>query len=185
MSKELLNKVKDLHDQFDIGIVSAMRGADSPTVKELGVEDVDSWNAKNTNILQNSIQKYGFNAIPLLGSYSEEGGSRVREKSFLIWSEDNKNVKRFVVEAGSRFDQDSVIFAPKGEPAVLIYTNETSGKKGQTETLGNLKLDSNSEWASELEQEPGSKFVYEAVEKSEELTEAVEIYARAIKSMRL
>lgn len=178
MAKELLKKAQQIHQQYDTGIVTAMRGADSPTVERLGIEDVDSWNEKNTDELEKNIVSKGFKYLKLLGSYPEEGGSTVREKSFLIWSESGKDVRMFVVEMGELYDQDSVIYTPKGQKATLIYTNETSGKKGQTEVLGNFTPDSNSEWASEIEAEPGSKFVYESVK-------VVDIYAKAIKLMRL
>lgn len=181
MAKELLEKVKEIHQEFDSGIVSAMRGADSPTVERLGIEPnkVAQWNKLNTDALEKEIVKLGFKYLKLLGSYPEEGGDTVREQSFLVWAESQgKDVKSFVVSQGKRFDQDSVIFTPKGGKAVLIYTNETSGKLGQTEVLGNLKLDSNSEWASEIENEPGSKFVYESVSPTS-------VYAEAISKMRL
>ena len=190
MAKELLQKVKQIHQRFPTGIVSAMRGKDSETVKRLGIEPdaVDDWNRKNTAELERQITAAGFQFIRLLGSYAEGGDQVQREVSFLVYSEKGKDPHDFVVSMGEKYDQDAVIVTPKAGEASFVYTNDTAGEgnpKGKVEPLGGLKIDSDSEWASTIEDEPESKFVYEKGGNDQRISEAVSIYASAIKSMRL
>lgn len=188
MAKELLKKVQQLHQTVPTGIVSAMRGIDSPTAKRLdiSVERFDNWNKDNTLELERMIKAAGFSYIKLLGSYPEAGGSKVREKSFLVYSESGKDPRDFVISAGQKFDQDSVIATKKASEAELIFTNDTADEpKGTVITLGGLELDSGSEWASELEDEPGSKFAYVEGATAQVVNESVAIYSSLIKSMKL
>ena len=190
MAKELLQKVKQIHQRFPTGIVSAMRGEDSETVKRLGIEPdaVDEWNRKNTAELERQITAAGFQFIRLLGSYAEGGDQVQREVSFLVYSEKGKDPHDFVVSMGEKYDQDAVIVTPKAGEASFVYTNDTAGEgnpKGKVEPLGGLKIDSDSEWASTIEDEPESKFVYEKGGNDQRISETVSIYANAIKLLRL
>ena len=116
------------------------------------------------------------------------GGDVQREVSFLVYSEQGKDPHDFVVSMGEKYDQDAVIVSPKAGEASFVYTNDSAGEnnpKGKVEPLGGLKIDSDSEWASTIEDEPESKFVYEKGGRDHLISESVSIYASAIKSMRL
>lgn len=67
------------------------------------------------------------NCIRIIGSYKEGGGKAVKELSFLVWCEPEKQLNLFnnLIKWGQMFEQDSITFAKHGE---RFYEYATSPK---------------------------------------------------------
>lgn len=192
---KLLDKVVELHKTTDTGIVSAMRNEKSKTVENLGIADVEAWNQRNHDTLGGIIMARGFDYIELSSAYDEitkDGDKGLnKENSYLIWSDSGADVRKFVVEMGKKFDEDSVVFTPAGEAANLIFTNDYDPENpiGTEFPIGKVKVNVQSPYASQLILEPESSFVYtedaDQEEPEPQKDQVVESYAKAIKNLKL
>ncbi len=82
---------------------------------------------KEINWLISEFQKKGFVAIKTIGYY--QGGSE--QSLFVADPKNNGNLKETLIEYGKMFNQDTILFRPKGGKSRLIVTR---GKKFGNET---------------------------------------------------
>ena len=69
---------------------------------------------KRNAALSADIKKLKYNVTKIIGKYPE-GGSQVKEVSFFLVDQDDKgNLKKHVIDLGKKYNQDSVLFIPKG-----------------------------------------------------------------------
>lgn len=118
-----------------IGILSAERRDNKPEV-----------NRAHTAQLENLIRSNGFGFIHLKGYWIENQGKpnevKVVENSFLIISNKNDNgkLKGFMKSAGSKFNQEAVIYKEAGKNAIIIGTTANGYPGlGKEENIGDLK----------------------------------------------
>jgi len=96
----------------NFGVVSAFRGG-------LGKKE----NMERHAELKDAVRDMGYGFIEMRGGYKEEDGGFVNELSLFI-----PNVsKRDIMDLGTKYDQDSVIFKDKSQFS-LIGTNRATGR---------------------------------------------------------
>jgi len=94
------------------------------------IENTKKDNQKRNLALASDLKKVGYGITKVIGSYPE-GGSNVKEVSyFVVDLQDNGKLKNDLKKLGKKYDQDSVLYVPKGaidnsskEKAHLIGTN--------------------------------------------------------------
>ena len=119
LNESSLSRLYSKMEKHDTGTITAFR--DGYTKKEN--------NQRNKSLLA-KIQAAGYGATIVKGSYIENFGTpeaeEVSESVFFVEDmNDNGNLKKKLMSFGESFDQDSVLFIPKGGlNAILIGTND-------------------------------------------------------------
>jgi hypothetical protein len=134
-------------------------------------------NQRANQLLVARIQKAGFGATAVLGSYIEQFGSdkanEVSEHSFFVHNrnvegDDGGELETFLIDQGSNFDQDSILSIPFGESARLIGTSvrpESYPAFGQEEIVGKFNGGVIAQFMSRVNNRP---FVFRESEEVDE-----------------
>lgn len=163
IEKSINSIISDAQDK-NIGIISAFRSAYEK--KE---------NIRRTKELQKELNHSNLRYIRLTGHYIEGFGSKAQKKpqkeiSFLIFADNNKDdkqLKKYLVEFGTKYNQDSVIYKPyDSDSATLIGTSDidengnkiTFPGKGKEVELGKFTPDKIGDFYSKMK---GKNFVFE------------------------
>ena len=116
INESSLSKIQKYRATFDTGAISTMRPYKTRAIAR-----------KEMNDLISTLKGMGFVCIKTMGYY--QGGS---EQSLFVADVENKgNLKDILKEFGKKYDQDSILFRPKGGKSRLIITR---GKKFGNET---------------------------------------------------
>ena len=116
LNESSLSKIHKYSQTCDTGAISTMRPKKTRAVAR-----------KEINWLISELQKKGFVAIKTVGYY--QGGSE--QSLFVADPKNNGNLKETLIEYGKLFNQDTILFRPKGGKSRLIVTR---GKKFGNET---------------------------------------------------
>lgn len=125
-------------------------------------------NIRNKSLLSDLI-KLGYGTTRLLGQYPE-GGKSVKEVSyFIVDLEDKGTLEKDLKKLGEKYDQDSVLFIPKGAinndaSAYLIGTNKCCNSwpgYGKKDSFNKGKLGYNSPIYTSVVN--GRPFIFESV----------------------
>ena len=116
LNESSLSKIHKYRQTCDTGAISTMRPKKTRAVAR-----------KEINWLISELQKKGFVAIKTVGYY--QGGSE--QSLFVADPKNNGNLKETLIEYGKLFNQDTILFRPKGGKSRLIVTR---GKKFGNET---------------------------------------------------
>lgn len=116
LNESSLSKIHKYRQTCDTGAISTMRPKKTRAVAR-----------KEINWLISELQKKGFVAIKTIGYY--QGGSE--QSLFVADPKNNGNLKETLIEYGKLFNQDTILFRPKGGKSRLIITR---GKKFGNET---------------------------------------------------
>ena len=116
LNESSLSKIHKYRQTCDTGAISTMRPKKTRAVAR-----------KEINLLISELQKKGFVAIKTVGYY--QGGSE--QSLFVADPKFNGNLKETLIEYGKLFNQDTILFRPKGGKSRLIVTR---GKKFGNET---------------------------------------------------
>jgi len=123
-----LSRVVNHMEQHDCGTITAFRskeGCGEEGTKKYSKSD----NKKRNRQLIAILQSLGYNTTAVDGSYVENFGTpnaiEVKEDVyFIVDVNDGGNLRKDLMRIGEQFDQDSIMFIPKGgESAELIGTN--------------------------------------------------------------
>ena len=144
--KNSLARVLRHFQKSEVAIMTAFRARD----EEGNILDLPS-NRKRNNQLIADIKSAGYAYFPVKGVYPEvnpqtKEKEMVHEESIFIIDAKNQNavggLKEFVIGQGRKWNQDSVIFKPAGEDAMLIGTNDDAGwiKNGEVVVIGQEKF---------------------------------------------
>lgn len=137
INESSVSRVWDLNQKHDCGFITAWR-------KSIKRDDKEVLNKK----LKTLLQAKGYGTTKVRGSFIENFGTEsevpVTEDSFFVV--DLKNLgtlKKDLMQLGQLFDQDSIIFLPKGgKGAQLIGTTEreeASPAKDEEYDIGSMK----------------------------------------------
>ncbi len=114
------------NESHDCGAMTAFRKAyDCGEGKELTRKD----NQKRNAALAADLKREGYGITKIMGTYPE-GGKTVNEVSyFIVDLNDTGNLEKDLKRLGEKYDQDSVLFIPKGAiqnktKSYLIGTNK-------------------------------------------------------------
>lgn len=129
LTESSLSRVWQHNRDHDCGGITAYRKARSCGT---GERYTHSENEDRNRLLQSRLQSAGYGVTSVLGR-SQESGVTVTERSFFVVDlNDTGNLRSDLERWGEEFDQDSVLFAPKGSVngaahAILIGTNNCPG----------------------------------------------------------
>ena len=159
-------KHNELHD---CGALTAFRTA---TDCGKGNKYSKSDNKARNKLLLAKLMSKGYSVTKLSGQYPEGGITKKESSFFVVDIKDSGNLEKELVKLGKEFEQDSVLFIPKGSiqnktHAYLIGTNRCPnnwlgyGKKNAFH--GGAKLGYNSPiYTSKVN---GRPFIFESVEE--------------------
>lgn len=116
LNESSLSKIHKYRQMCDTGAMATMRPEKTRAVAR-----------KEINWLISEFQKKGFVAIKTMGYY--QGGSE--QSLFVADPKHNGNLKETLIEYGKLFNQDTILFRPKGGKSRLIVTR---GEKFGNET---------------------------------------------------
>ena len=126
LEESSLTRIWTQNEQFDCGALTAFRKAENcGEGKEFTKKENE---ARNKSLLA-KLKSKNYSVISLLGTYPE-GGKTTKEKSFFVVDIDNTgNLEKDLKKLGEEFEQDSILFVPKGsikgeDKAYLIGTNK-------------------------------------------------------------
>jgi len=138
-----LSRTYRMIQEHDAGMITAFRSATECGTGEL---ITNRQNLQRNRSLGAKLRSKDFGYTMVKGSYIENYGSKnareVGEQTFLVVDiKDKGNLKRTLIQFGEEFEQDSILFIPKGgETGLLIGTSqcpEVYPSHGQVEQLAN------------------------------------------------
>lgn len=92
-------------------------------------------NNKRRKELEKYIRLAGFGYNKVVGNYvEEETGEPKKEKSFVVYGKDEKEMLKMFKRLGEKYEQDSILFVDLEGNAYLLYTY--GSKKGTSDKLG-------------------------------------------------
>lgn len=132
-----LSRIYKHMSDHDTGMITAFR-----YLKDATKEDTpDNRYTKKENLQRNKslllkLQSLGYGVISVSGvyieNYKQPNAIEVAENTFFVIDlKDKGNLKKDLLKLGEKFDQDSILFIPKGgKKSILIGTNHTSEYPG-------------------------------------------------------
>jgi hypothetical protein len=161
-----LSRIWKHNEEHDCGALTAFRTA--PDCGE-GTPYTSSENKARNKSLLSKIKSKGYGATKLHGTYPEGGETKKELSFFVVDLQDTGNLESDLKKWGNEFEQDSILFIPKGsikgdDNAYLIGTNKCENNwlgYGKTEKFANGKLGSTSPiYTSKVN---GRPFIFEDV----------------------
>lgn len=118
IAESSLSRIRQKVDTHDSGAITAFRG-----------EFNKSANKTRNQALLAYLLKEGYSVTKVKGSYIENYGSKDEvergEESFFVTDQHDKgNLKEVLEKLGSLYDQDSILWIPKGTKGQLIGTSK-------------------------------------------------------------
>ena len=120
ISEMSLNRVREMAIKYDTGFVTSNR--DEATKAE---------NSKNNKILKAFLRSRGYGVTSVRGAWIETNKKTGKKKEvaensfFVVDLTDSGNLKQYLFKQGELYDQDSIIYNPKGNKKVqIVGTNK-------------------------------------------------------------
>lgn len=108
-----LSRIYQYTQEHDTGTISAFR-------PEYSRQE----NLTRSSILAGLLRKEGYTTIQVQGIYQYEDGSTGKESSFFVVDRhDRGNLFKSLLELGSKFEQESISYADRGQDFALYATN--------------------------------------------------------------
>lgn len=161
-----LSKIWVRNEQYDCAALTAFRKAEECGEGKTFTKNENK--ARNKSLLA-KLKVLGYSVISLKGKYPEGGQETIEESFFVVDIENKGNLEKDVKKLGEEFDQDSILFIPKGsiqgtDKAYLIGTNKCPNNwlgYGKTEVFNKGKLGYDSEIYTSYVN--GRPFIFEQV----------------------
>jgi hypothetical protein len=126
MKESSLSRLWTHNEKHDCGVITAFRVAE-----DCGEGDkyTSSDNKKRNRSLMSKLKSKGYGLTRLKGTYPEGGRDTKEDSFFVVDLQENGNLLKDIKKLGAEFDQDSVLFVPKGaingegEKAFVLGTN--------------------------------------------------------------
>ena len=140
-----LSRIQKYWIEYDTGTITAFRGAE-----ECGLGDTitKKQNKGRNGILQSKLLNRGYGVTRIKGSWFENAGKEKNESSFFVVDlKKSGKLKKDLINLGTDFDQDAIIYADKGSDYYGISTNKCpesepgKGRIGVEEKFGIPKFD--------------------------------------------
>ena len=134
INESSLSRVVHHMVDHDCGTVTAHRakeGCGGPDDKSYSRED----NKKRNRQLYAILESLGYGVTEVDGAYIENFGKPTaievtEDVYFVVDLKDTGNLEKNLTRLGEQFDQDSIMFIPKGKMGILIGTNQCSDFPG-------------------------------------------------------
>lgn len=127
LNESSLSRLRQHMLEHDSGTITAFRSAEDCG---RGEKITKKQNRARNKVLLANLRKEGYSITKVKGSYIENYGTKNAEEIgeevfFVVDINDKGNLKSKLVELGEEFEQDSVMFIPKGgKEGMLIGTND-------------------------------------------------------------
>jgi hypothetical protein len=139
INESSLSRVVHHMANHDCGTITAHRskeGCGGPDDKPYSKED----NKKRNRQLYAILESLGYGVTEVDGAYIENFGTpdavEVKEDVyFVVDLKDKGNLEKDLRKLGEEFDQDSILFIPKGQMGMLIGTNHCSNYPGYGKSM--------------------------------------------------
>lgn len=117
-----LSRVLSHMQDHDCGAMTAFRsGENCGEGKKYSRSD----NLKRNKVLLAKLMRRGYSVTKLKGKYPEGGKEQTENSFFIVDIADQGHLKQDLMKFGELFDQDSVLWIPKGgKEGILIGTNK-------------------------------------------------------------
>ena len=130
INESSLSRVVHHMEKHDCGTITAHRakeGCGGPDDKPYSRED----NKKRNRQLYAILESLGYGVTEVDGAYIENFGTPnaievTEDVYFVVDLKDRGNLENDLRRLGEQFDQDSVLFIPKGKMGIMIGTNHCS-----------------------------------------------------------
>jgi len=183
MNESSLSRVWKHNEEHDCAALTAFRkytncGFDTngnPCTNKQPVKITNKENQKRNLGLASDIKQLGYNITKIIGTYPE-GGTTAKEVSyFVVDVKDSGALERDIKKLGQKYDQDSVLFIPKGAiqnktKAYLIGTNKCCNNWlgfGQKEVFNKGKIGYSSPiYTTKIN---GRPFIFENIKITDEI----------------
>lgn len=134
INESSLSRVVHHMANHDCGTITAHRakeGCGGPDDKPYSRED----NKKRNRQLYAILESLGYGVTEVDGAYIENFGKPnaievTEDVYFVVDLKDKGDLEKNLTRLGEQFDQDSIMFIPKGEMGILIGTNQCSDYPG-------------------------------------------------------
>lgn len=130
LSKEVLkessiNRLIKHSNEYDCGAITAFRVNDKQ-----GNPYTHKQNQQRNRSLRLLLTSKGYSIISIRGKYFESNANepKYEDSYFVIDRKETGNLKEDLMTLGELFEQDSVLFIPKGEKPYLIGTSKNVGE---------------------------------------------------------
>jgi len=137
INESSLSKLWRHNEKYDCGAITAFRVASNcgegfPYTKKEN-------KARNTSLLS-KLKVKGYSVISLKGKYPEGGNIKKEQSFFVVDIEDKKTLRKDLEILGNEFEQDSILYVPKGSiqnksNAMLVKTNNCPNNWMTTKTV--------------------------------------------------
>jgi len=139
INESSLSRVVHHMIDHDCGTITAHRskeGCGGPDDKPYSKED----NKKRNRQLYAILESLGYGVTEVDGAYIENFGKPnaievTEDVYFVVDLKDSGNLEKNLRRLGEEFDQDSILFIPKGKMGMLIGTNNCSDYPGYGKTM--------------------------------------------------
>lgn len=146
LTESSLSRLWKHNENHDCGAITAFRkyeGCDNTGREFTKKENLQ----RNKSLLAKLLSK-GYSVTSITGVYPEGGTSSKEESFFVVDIKDNKSLLNDLKKLGESFNQDSILFVPKGsiaglDKAFLIGTNHCPNNwlgYGKTQIFNKAKL---------------------------------------------
>lgn len=125
-----------------------------------------SENSSREAQLKQAIRNAGYGYVRINGHYIEkhDDGAEIPvvEHSFMVIGDDDGQLRSFAIKMGEQFDQDSILFKPKGADAMLIGTTTRASwlGHGATQNIGSFHPSRMGDFYSQYK---GKSFVFDNI----------------------
>jgi hypothetical protein len=157
LNESSLGRIWSHNEKHDCGAITAFRkynncgyddNGDPCDPNDIPVELTKAENTKRNLALAADLKRLGYGITKVIGNYPEGGGSVKEVSYFVVDINDTGNLKQDLQKLGKKYDQDSVLFIPKGtiqgeSKAYLIGTNTCCNNWlgfGRTEVFNKGKI---------------------------------------------
>ena len=136
--------------EHDTGAMTAFRNApDCGEGKPYSRKENDARNKS----LRTKLKPLGYGVISIQGKYPEGGVVKSESSYFVVDNADTGKLESNLKKLGRQFDQDSILFVPKGTAGYLVGTNTCKNNDlgmGKKMSFDKIKLGSEGEYYTSL-----------------------------------
>ena len=150
LSEASLSRLWKHGQEHDTGAMTAYRNA--PNCGDGEPYSKKENDARNKSLLA-KLKSLNYGVIAISGKYPEGGKVKTERSFFVVDNADKGNLEKDLKRLGKQFEQDSVLFVPKGTGGYLVGTNNCKnndlGMNGKLE-FNKVKFGQEGEYYSSL-----------------------------------
>lgn len=139
LNERSLNRMISHGEQHDLGCISAFRSEYADKVTDVygnvRIKNISPVNRKRNSELRKKLREMGYSITKQMGKWFENDYPAFEESILVVDINDSGNLENDLIKLGAFYEQDSILFKPKGEDPYLVKT------KGNRHGLKSRKSD--------------------------------------------